>query len=245
MNIELTDQQKIKIINSEDVYAIMQKVLLREEIIDQEKEHFWIIGLTTHNKILFVELVSLGSVNATTVEPMNVFRVAILKNAVKVILVHNHPSGNLTPSPADKDVTDRLIQVGRIINVQAIDHLIISPESYLSFEHIGLFGMLEASMKWMPAYEIIENIREEERKIRKEAVQMADVKGERRGLRKGKKEGIGIGEERGEKKGYKKGERVGVKKGKVEMAKAMKKDKKPVEEIQKYTQLTKADIQAL
>ncbi|MBL1258953.1 MAG: hypothetical protein COB33_000290, partial [Thiotrichaceae bacterium] len=124
-------------------------------------------------------------------------------------------------------------------------HLIISPESYLSFEHIGLFGMLEASMKWMPAYEIIENIREEERKIRKEAVQMADVKGERRGLRKGKKEGIGIGEERGEKKGYKKGERVGVKKGKVEMAKAMKKDKKPVEEIQKYTQLTKADIQAL
>ncbi|MBL1277837.1 MAG: JAB domain-containing protein, partial [Ectothiorhodospiraceae bacterium] len=196
-------------------------------------------------KILFVELVSLGSVNATTVEPMNVFRVAILKNAVKVILVHNHPSGNLTPSPADKDVTDRLIQVGRIINVQAIDHLIISPESYLSFEHIGLFGMLEASMKWMPAYEIIENIREEERKIRKEAVQMADVKGERRGLRKGKKEGIGIGEERGEKKGYKKGERVGVKKGKVEMAKAMKKDKKPVEEIQKYTQLTKADIQAL
>jgi len=249
MNIELTDQQKIKIINSEDVYAIMQKVLLREDIIDQEKEHFWIIGLTTHNKILFVELVSLGSVNATTVEPMNVFRVAILKNAVKVILVHNHPSGNLTPSPADKDVTDRLIQVGRIINVQAIDHLIISPESYLSFEHIGLFGMLEASMKWMPAYEIIENIREEEKKIRKEAVQVAEVKGERRGLRKGKKEGIGIGEERGEKKGFRKGEESGLEKGEknktIEIAKAMKKDKKSVEEIQKYTQLTEAEIQKL
>jgi len=135
MNIELTDKQKTQIINSEDVYAIMQKVLLREEIIDQEKEHFWIIGLTSSNKILFVELVSLGSVNATIAEPMNVFRVAILKNAVKVILVHNHPSGNLTPSDDDKDITDRLIQVGRIINVQAIDHLIISPESYVSFEN--------------------------------------------------------------------------------------------------------------
>ncbi|MBL1276566.1 MAG: hypothetical protein COB30_010790 [Ectothiorhodospiraceae bacterium] len=63
MNIELTDKQKNQIINSEDVYAIMQKVLLREDIIGQEKEHFWIIGLTTYNKILFVELVSLGSVN--------------------------------------------------------------------------------------------------------------------------------------------------------------------------------------
>ncbi|MBL1274451.1 MAG: hypothetical protein COB30_000005, partial [Ectothiorhodospiraceae bacterium] len=180
-----------------------------------------------------------------------------------------HPSGNLTPSPADKDVTDRLIQVGRIINVQAIDHLIISPESYLSFEHIGLFGMLEASMKWMPAFQIIENIREEEQKIRKEAVEMAEVKGERRGEKKGKKEGIEIGQERGvkkgkvegieigreegigigEKKGFRKGEESGLEKGrkveKIEMAKAMKKDKKSVEEIQKYTQLTKAEIQKL
>jgi len=257
MNIELTDQQKIKIINSEDVYAIMQKVLLREEIIDQEKEHFWIIGLTTHNKILFVELVSLGSVNATTVEPMNVFRVAILKNAVQVILVHNHPSGDLTPSMADGDVTDRLIQVGRIINVQVIDHLIISPESYISFESIGLFAKLQASLKWMPAYEITRCIRAEEKKIRKEAVQVAEVKGERRGLRKGKKEGeerglkkgkvegIEIGEERGLKKGIGIGEERGEKNKAIEMAKAMKKDKKSVEEIQKYTQLTKVEIQKL
>ena len=253
MNIELTDEQKTQIINSEDVYAIMQKVLLREDIIDQEKEHFWIIGLTTHNKILFVELVSLGSVNATTVEPMNVFRVAILKNAVQVILVHNHPSGDLTPSMADGDVTDRLIQVGRIINVQVIDHLIISPESYISFESIGLFAKLQASLKWMPAYEITRCIRAEEKKIRKEAVLVAEVKGEKRGLRKGKKEGIEIGEERGEKRGLKKGREEGIGIGEergeknkaIEMAKVMKKDKKSVEEIQKYTQLTEVEIHKL
>jgi len=253
MNIELTDEQKTQIINSEDVYAIMQKVLLREDIIDQEKEHFWIIGLTTRNKILFVELVSLGSVNATTVEPMNVFRVAILKNAVQVILVHNHPSGDLTPSMADGDVTDRLIQVGRIINVQVIDHLIISPESYISFESIGLFAKLQASLKWMPAYEITRCIRAEEKKIRKEAVLVAEVKGEKRGLRKGKKEGIEIGEERGEKRGLKKGREEGIGIGEergeknkaIEMAKVMKKDKKSVEEIQKYTQLTEVEIHKL
>ncbi|MBL1278158.1 MAG: hypothetical protein COB30_018940, partial [Ectothiorhodospiraceae bacterium] len=204
-------------------------------------------------KILFVELVSLGSVNATTVEPMNVFRVAILKNAVQVILVHNHPSGDLTPSMADGDVTDRLIQVGRIINVQVIDHLIISPESYISFESIGLFAKLQASLKWMPAYEITRCIRAEEKKIRKEAVLVAEVKGEKRGLRKGKKEGIEIGEERGEKRGLKKGREEGIGIGEergeknkaIEMAKVMKKDKKSVEEIQKYTQLTEVEIHKL
>ncbi|HZS80961.1 MAG TPA: JAB domain-containing protein, partial [Herbaspirillum sp.] len=63
--------------------------------------------------ILYIELVSLGSVKSTIVEPMNVYRFAVMKNAVRVIAVHNHPSGNLTPSPHDKDTTDRLIQVGR------------------------------------------------------------------------------------------------------------------------------------
>ena len=113
MNVKLTEQRKIKLLNSDDVFEIMQKVLGRENKIDRDKEHFWIIGLANNNKALFIELVSIGSVKTTVIEPMNVFRVAILKNAVKVILVHNHPSGELTPSEDDKDVTDRLIQVAR------------------------------------------------------------------------------------------------------------------------------------
>ncbi len=186
MNVKLSDQQKVKILNSDDVFEIMQKILHREDKIDQDKEHFWIIGLANNNKALFIELVSIGSVKATVVEPMNVFRVAILKNAVKVILVHNHPSGELKPSDEDKDVTDRLIQVGRIINVEVIDHLIITLKSFLSFEDIGLFEELKKSMKWMPQYEVIENIRKEEKKLRNEAVQLAEEKGELRGIKKGK-----------------------------------------------------------
>ena len=177
MNIKLTEEDKIKLANSDDVYAIMQKILLRENNIDQEKEHLWIIGMSTSNKILFIELVSLGSVNATTVEPMNVFRVAVLKGAIKTILIHNHPSGELTPSATDKDITDRLIQVGRIINIDVIDHLIITPQSFLSFVDTGLFKKLCDSLKWVPAYELIEKIRKEEQKIREEAVKRAEDQG--------------------------------------------------------------------
>ena len=130
MTIELSEEQKIKLINSDDVFKVMQEILLREEKIDQEKEHLWMIGLALNDRILYIEMVSMGSVKATTVEPINVYRVAVLKGAVKVIMIHNHPSGELKPSEADKDVTDRLIQVGRILDIKLINHLIISTSSY-------------------------------------------------------------------------------------------------------------------
>lgn len=112
MDIQLTEAEKIKIINSDDLYGIMQKILLREQKIDQNREHLWVIGLENNHRILFIELVSLGTVNQTLVKPMEVFSLALQKRAVKIILCHNHPSGELKPSAADKDITDKLIQVG-------------------------------------------------------------------------------------------------------------------------------------
>jgi len=155
----------------------MKEVLMREEKIDQEKEHFWMIALANNNGILNIELVSLGSVNATTVEPMNVYRVAVIKGAVKVIFVHNHPSGQLKPSESDKDLTDRLIQVGRILNIEAIDHLIISTTSFMSFADTGLFKQLQQSTKWVPQYELIERIKSVEKKMREDAVKEEREKG--------------------------------------------------------------------
>ncbi len=104
----------------------MQKILLRADRIDQDREHFWIVGLANNNRILFIELIGLGSINATIAEPMDVFSFALQKRAVKVILVHNHPSGDLQPSEADKDTTDNLIQAGRIVRTEVSDHLIIT-----------------------------------------------------------------------------------------------------------------------
>jgi DNA repair protein RadC len=168
MNVNITDKDKIEIGGSRDLYGIMQRILLRENEIDREKEHFWMIGLNMANTILYIELVSMGSVRATVVEPMNVYRVAVLKGATSVLAVHNHPSGRMTPSDADKDVTDRLIQVGIILDIKFIDHLIISPERYMSFVDTGLMDELEKSVKYVPTYQIEERIRKQVLEIKKE-----------------------------------------------------------------------------
>lgn len=171
MDIKLRKDDKKFISNSDDVYAIMQRILLRDNKIDREKEHFWIIGMNQLGYILYIELISLGSIRETPAEPMNVYRVAVMKNATQVIAIHNHPSGSMLPSEADKDVTDKLIQVGRILNIELYDHLIISTTDYLSFRNIGLMRQLENSLRYVPTYQIIEQIRKEEKTIAKEAIE--------------------------------------------------------------------------
>ena len=168
MDIKLSKNDKRYIEDTNDVYSIMQRVLLRENKIDQEKEHFWIIGMNEAGYILYIELIALGSVKSVDVEPMNVFRVAVMKNATRVIAIHNHPTGRLVPSKEDLDITDRLIQVGRILNIHLVDHLIISTEAYETFRGMGLMDELEKSLKYVPTYQVIEQIRKEEKKIARE-----------------------------------------------------------------------------
>jgi DNA repair protein RadC len=161
MDIQLTEAEKIKILTSDDIYSIMQKILLREQKIDQDREHFWIIGLANNLRLLFVELIGLGTVNKVLVNPMEVFSFALQKRAVQIMLCHNHPSGELKPSDADKDTTDRMIQVGRIVNTPVIDHLIISDKSYVSFGNMGLMDELAKSIKYVPPYELVDKIKAE------------------------------------------------------------------------------------
>lgn len=165
MDIELSEAERVKILNSDDLFGIMQRVLLRENKIDQDREHFWVLGLATNHKLLFVELISLGSVNKTIAEPMEVFSLALQKRAVKVILCHNHPSGELKPSDKDKDLTDRLIQVGIIVDTEVLDHIIISERSYLSFADSGLMDELKQSTKWVPRYKQEQQIKKETREL--------------------------------------------------------------------------------
>ena len=168
MDIKLGKNDKRYIEGSDDVFSIMQRVLLRENKIDKEKEHFWIIGMNEAGYILYIELIALGSVKAVNIEPMNVYRVAVMKNATRVIAIHNHPTGRLAPSKADLDITDRLIQVGRILNIALVDHLIISTEAYESFRSMGIMDDLEKSLTYVPTYQVVEQIRKEEKKIAKE-----------------------------------------------------------------------------
>jgi DNA repair protein RadC len=142
MNVRLTQKQKTQVLNSDDVYKIMQQVLLRENKIGQNQEHFWAIGLDHQNKVLFIELIGLGAVNRVNADPPDVFRMGIYKLAVRMILIHNHPGGTLQPSAADLSLTDRMLKVGKLINIDVTDHLIITPDAYVSFKNEGIMDDL-------------------------------------------------------------------------------------------------------
>jgi DNA repair protein RadC len=117
MNVTLTKAQKVRILNAKSIYDIMREVLLRENSIDRNKEHLWLVCLSASNRLLMIELISLGSVHSTIVEPMDVFSFALQKRAVKLILVHNHPSGELEPSPPDIEITERMYAIGKFVRV--------------------------------------------------------------------------------------------------------------------------------
>jgi len=169
MNVKLTKAEKIKILNSDDLYGIMQRILLRENKIDRNREHFWVIGLEHNNRILFIELISKGTVKSVLVEPMEVFSLALQKRAASIILCHNHPSGELQPSEADKDITDRLIQTGKIVKTPVADHFIISEKSYLSFADTALLDLIKQSKKYVPNYVRVQEIKKEAKDIGKKA----------------------------------------------------------------------------
>lgn len=174
MDIPLSEEEKIKILNSTDLYEIMKRILLREQKIDQDREHFWVVGLDNAHRILFIELISMGTVNQALVKPMEVFSLALQRRAVNIILCHNHPSAELKPSVQDKDITDRLIQVGIIVDLPVFDHLIISPKGFLSFEDIGLMSELRNSIKWVPPYQQAEKMRQQAAGIvKKRMIQVA------------------------------------------------------------------------
>ena len=177
MEIKLDKNKKVKVTNSADIYPIMREILHRENKIGRAQEHFWMVGLNQANKILYIELVSLGASNRAAIQPREAFRLAIHKLAVRVILVHNHPSGELEPSEPDQDLTDHFIQAGRFLNVEVIDHLIIGEEIYYSFVDSGLFAELQESKKYVLPYEL-------EEKARKEGLEI----GKEKGVKKGKEE---------------------------------------------------------
>lgn len=138
MNVRLTKDQKVKIGSPQDLFNIMQQILLRESRVGREKEHFWVIGLAVSNKISYIELVSLGSISAAIVTPLEVFNLAVLKKSPKIVLVHNHPSGSLEPSLNDKEITNKIVAGGKILAVDVLDHLIISAEGFYSFSENNL-----------------------------------------------------------------------------------------------------------
>ena len=122
-----------KISCSKDAYEIIRPFLQ-----DLSHEEFWILLLDRANQLIKPVSISQGGVAGTVSDPKIIFKHALEALASGVILVHNHPSGNLNPSPADREITQKLVEGGKLLDIKVLDHLIISHRGYYSFADEGI-----------------------------------------------------------------------------------------------------------
>lgn len=122
-----------KIISSKDIYELMLPVFA-----DLHHEEFWIVLLNRGNFVIGQYQISKGGQAGTVADPKIIFKIAVEQNAAYIILMHNHPSGNLNPSPEDINITKKLIEAGRMLDLLILDHLIITNKSFYSLCDEGI-----------------------------------------------------------------------------------------------------------
>ncbi|MGV2929343.1 JAB domain-containing protein [Macrococcus capreoli] len=149
MDIEfLVDIQDVVLVEKESDY-VMEKIKNPEMVAKMAQRHignctrekFMILGLNTQNKPIFIYTVSIGCVNASIVSPREIFQIAILKNCTNIIAVHNHPSGDPTPSQEDIEVTKRIVECGELLGIHLLDHIIVAFNSnkFVSLRTEGIY----------------------------------------------------------------------------------------------------------
>jgi DNA repair protein RadC len=121
----------IHIKGSKEVYVAMKAFIDPERIC--HKEFFWIMLLTSANRVVGIAEVASGGTNGVHINLKEIFQFILLTNASGFIAVHNHPSGNLNPSVSDRNITKKLQKLARLIDSNLVDHLIVSQEGYYSF----------------------------------------------------------------------------------------------------------------
>lgn len=120
--------------SSQEIYE-----MFRERFERADREEFLVLLLDAKNKLLGFHVVSVGSLTSSIVHPREVYKIAILGNAAALIFLHNHPSGDPTPSAEDLHITNRLRQVGDVLGIRVLDHVVIGDGRYVSFVDDGYF----------------------------------------------------------------------------------------------------------
>lgn len=127
------DDEKPRITGSRDVYD-----LLRSHLQDIRHEQFWVVLVNRANCVIRKQQISQGGVAGTVADPKIIFNIALQELASGIILAHNHPSGNLTASQADIELTKKLKEAGKLLEIQVLDHLILAGQKYYSFADEGM-----------------------------------------------------------------------------------------------------------
>jgi DNA repair protein RadC len=125
---------KLKIQTSQEVVKVFQDLLLLEDAIDRDKEHFYVMHLDIRSRVKMVELVSIGTLTSSLVHPRETFRRAVMQGSASILVGHNHPSGECDPSPEDTKVTKLLFDAGQLLGITFLDHLIFTSASFFSFK---------------------------------------------------------------------------------------------------------------
>ena len=102
-----------------------------------DREHFLAVTLDGSNRVIDTHIISIGTINQSLVHPREVFYRAIQDRAASIIIAHNHPSGSLSPSQADIKVTRRLKDIGKLVGIHIVDHIILAPDGFYSFQDEG------------------------------------------------------------------------------------------------------------
>lgn len=118
-----------RIISSKEVNK-----LIKNNIVSHEQECAYVLGLNAAMKLEYLELVGLGTLDQVSLDPRTVFRTAVLKNAKTIVMVHNHPSGNVLPSEADIRTATKLKNAGEILDIELIDSIVITADDYRSMK---------------------------------------------------------------------------------------------------------------
>ncbi|MFN2270177.1 MAG: RadC family protein [Anaerolineae bacterium] len=134
--------RRMLLTSPEDRFAVRSPAdvaqLLMAEMAHLEQEHFRVLYLDTRNRLMGSETVYVGSLNASHIRVGEIFRDAVKRNCAAIIVVHNHPSGDPTPSPEDVAVTRQLVEAGKLLDIELLDHLIIGQQRFVSLRERGL-----------------------------------------------------------------------------------------------------------
>lgn len=128
-----SEQMPALIKSPKDVYKI-----IRKDVYGKEKEHLFLISLDTRNRYISKDLLSIGTINEAVLHPREVFKQAMLRNASSIILVHNHPSQDTTPSAEDISLTNEILYLGKTLGISLLDHLVVSNSEFSSIKALGL-----------------------------------------------------------------------------------------------------------